>query len=139
MLGVVLTARTTRALPPDVDSARSAHARQLVTGSCLGELPASGEVDVVRVVPCAEPHAAQVITEYAFADGIAWPGQEAADARVAASCALSQTERDAGVHALTWAPTRESWSRGDRLGLCLATSDAGDLTGSLLDGTATLP
>jgi len=139
VVGIVLTARMTHPLPADVTSARSAHARQLVTGNCLGGLPPAGSVDVVHVVPCAAPHAAQVITEYAFDHDALWPGQRAADARVAASCALSQPEKDAGVRAVTWAPTAESWRDGDRLGLCLATTDAGMMTGSILDGTVALP
>lgn len=130
-----LAARAVEALPADVSSVRTAHARQLVTGNCLRELPADGDVDRVTVVPCADPHAAQVITAYAFDTDEPWPGQAAADAVVARSCALSQEELDAGVHALTWSPTQASWSRGDRTGLCLAVTPGGTTTGSMLDGT----
>lgn len=139
LVGTALTARNQRPLPPDVTAPREAHARQLVTGSCLDPLPTGADVDAVRVVPCSDPHAAQVVTEYAFDDAAVWPGQAAADARVAASCDLTPTERDAGVRAIAWAPTEASWARGDRLGLCLATTDAGKLTGSFLDGTVHLP
>ncbi|MGV8977093.1 MAG: DUF4190 domain-containing protein [Cellulomonas sp.] len=139
LVGATLTARNQHPLPADVAAPRQAHARQLVTGSCLDPLPTAGEVDTVRVVPCSGPHAAQVVTEYAFDDAAVWPGQAAADARVAASCGLTPTERDAGVRAVSWAPTEDSWRHGDRLGLCLATTDAGQLTGSFLDGTVHLP
>jgi hypothetical protein len=138
-VGTALTARTLRPLVADVTAPREAHARQLVTGSCLDPLPTGEEVDTVRVVPCSDPHAAQVVTEYAFEGTAVWPGQAAADARVAASCDLTPAERDAGVRAVAWAPTEESWAHGDRLGLCLATTDAGRLTGSFLDGTVRLP
>lgn len=139
LLGTALTARTLRPLAADVTAPLEAHARQLVTGSCLDPLPTGAEVDTVRVVPCRDPHAAQVVTEYAFEDAAVWPGQAAADARVAASCDLTPAERDAGVRAVAWAPTEESWGHGDRLGLCLATTDAGRLIGSFLDGTVRLP
>lgn len=134
-----LTAQTTRPLPGDVDSARDAHAVQLVTGTCIEELPADGSVDVVRVVPCAQPHEAQVVTEYDFAQDAVWPGQQAADARVARACVLDEAETAAGVRPVTWAPTEHGWSGGDRRGLCLAVLDGGGVTGSFLDGSATLP
>jgi hypothetical protein len=139
VVGTQLTARATRALPSDVAAPRNAHARQLVTGSCLDPLPSGDRVDAVRVVPCREPHAGQVITEYAFEDAAVWPGQAAADARVAGACGLTRAEESTGVRALVWAPTPTSWSRGDRRGLCVATTDAGRFTGSFLDDTVHLP
>ncbi|QHT58426.1 DUF4190 domain-containing protein [Cellulomonas sp. H30R-01] len=135
----LVTAQTTRPLPGDVGSARDAHAVQLVTGTCVEQLPADGSVDVVRVVPCAQPHEAQVVTEYDFAENAVWPGQQAADARVAKACVLDDAETAAGVRPVTWAPTEQGWSRGDRRGLCLAVVDGGGVTGSFLDGSATLP
>lgn len=139
VVGAVLTARSERPLAGDVDAPRDAHARQLVTGVCVEELPADGPVGTVRVVPCAQPHAAEVLSLYAFAAAAIWPGQESADARVATACALSPAEVEQGVRAVTWAPTEASWGRGDRTGLCLATVDGGGMTGSFLDGSVTLP
>ena len=81
---------------------------------------------------------AQVVTVYEFGDDALWPGQQVADTRVARSCVLDQTELDAGVTAVTWAPTQESWARGDRTGLCLAVVESGSVTGSFLDDTATI-
>ncbi|MFI2754058.1 DUF4190 domain-containing protein [Cellulomonas sp. P22] len=135
----VQVAEATRPLPGDVTAPRQAHALQLVTGSCLDPLPASGDVDVVSVVPCADPHAAQVLTQYRFDADAVWPGQAHADARVAEACQLSALEEAAGVRALTWAPTETSWERGDRTGLCLATVEGGGLTGSFLDGSVVIP
>jgi hypothetical protein len=132
----VLTWSGTRPLASDVDSARDAHAQQLVTGNCLASLPPDGRVDTVRVVPCADPHAAQVVTVFEFSQEALWPGQRAADARVARSCVIDQAELDAGVTAATWAPTERSWARGDRTGLCLAVVDGGSVTGSFLDDSA---
>lgn len=137
--GSVLTSRAERPLAGDVDSRREVHARQLVTGVCLAELPADGPVDTVTAVPCADPHAAEVVTQYAFAPDAVWPGQESADARVASACALSPAEVEQGVRPVTWSPTEQSWGRGDRTGVCLATVEGGRITGSFLDGTVTLP
>lgn len=137
VVGLVLTAQATRALPADVTSARDARAVQLVTGNCVEELPDDGPVDTVRVVPCAEPHAAQVVTQFDFERDAVWPGQAAAHARVARACVLDDAEREAGALAVTWAPTEQGWAGGDRRGLCLAVVD-GTVTGSLLDGSASL-
>lgn len=116
---LLATALESRPLPPDVSAPLDAHAVQLVTGNCLAELPADGPVDTVRVVPCDDEHAARVVSQYAFDADAVWPGQQAADERVAAGCVLSADEAAAGDRLVTWAPSEESWGRGDRTGLCL--------------------
>ena len=135
----VLTMMATRPLPADVPAARDARAQQLVTGNCVLSVPDDGRVDNVRVVPCAEPHEAQVVTEFSFAPDAVWPGQQSADARVARACVLDTDEVAAGVRTVTWSPTERSWEDGDRVGLCLAVLDGGGVTGSFLDGTAQVP
>lgn len=131
VLGVaaaVMLARATAPLPSDVTAARDAHVQQLTAGNCLGELPsptADGTVDTVRVVPCADPHVAQVVSEFAFDDAAVWPGQQAADARVARSCVLDAEETAAGATVLTWAPTEDGWADGDRTGLCVVVAADG--------------
>lgn len=132
---LVGSALASRALPPDVAEPVDAHAVQLVPGSCLAEVPDDGPVDRVRVVPCADPHAAQVLSSYAFGPDAGWPGAAEASARVEASCELTAAERDQGTRMLAWAPTEASWARGDRTGLCVAVPPA-PVTGSLLDGSA---
>ncbi|MFF1530150.1 DUF4190 domain-containing protein [Cellulomonas sp. NPDC058312] len=126
------TALATRPLPGDVAEPVDARAVQLVTGSCVAELPADGPVDRVRVVPCADVHGAQVVTAYTFADDLPWPGQDRASATVAAACDLTAAEQERGLHAVAWAPTERSWASGDRGGLCLAVLPEPG-TGSLLD------
>jgi hypothetical protein len=135
----VLTASASRALPSDVPAARDARSQQLVTGNCVQSLPDDGPVGAVRVVPCAEPHEAQVVTEFSFAADAVWPGQQSADARVARACVLDADEVAAGVRTVTWSPTERSWGDGDRVGLCLAVLDGGGITGSFLDGTVQTP
>lgn len=131
-----VTAARSRPLPADVTAPTSAHVVQLVTGSCVAALPADGEVARVDVVPCAQPHAAQVVAQYVFDPAAVWPGQAGADARVARACVLSEDEQAAGVRVVTWAPTEQGWGRGDRTGLCLAVPPS-PVTGSFLDGSAT--
>ncbi len=138
LVTVLTTAAATRPLAADLDSPRSAHAAQLVTGSCVATLPVDGPVDDVQAVPCADEHEAQVITDYEFEQGAAWPGADVVVARVTGACALSGAERDAGLRTVVWTPTEQSWGRGDRTGLCLAVGPDGAMTGSLLDGTTDL-
>lgn len=130
-----VTDARSRPLPSDVTTPTEAYAVQLVTGSCLRVLPPDGEVDRVGVVPCGEPHAAQVVAQYAFDPAAVWPGQDGAHARVARACVLSDAEVAAGVDVVTWAPTQAGWSGGDRTGLCVAVP-SGPVTGSFVDGTA---
>ena len=136
MLGSrAVTAARTRPLPPDVTAATQAYAVQLVTGSCLRELPADGEVGRVDVVPCAQEHAAQVVAQYEFDEAAVWPGLDGAHRRVARACVLSDEEQAAGVRVVTWVPSEQGWRGGDRSGLCLAVA-AQPVTGSYLDRSA---
>lgn len=113
-------------LAGDVDEPATVHARQLVLGSCLEELPPDGEVTRVRVVPCVDEHRAQVVARTDFGADEAWPGQTAADRRVARVCGPESLGGAApeGVERVVWVPTEASWRDGDRTGLCLAASDA---------------
>jgi len=125
------------ALDPDVTSARDANAIQLVAGNCLDPLPAHGDLTVVHVVPCRELHAAQVVSEFAFDPDTVWPGQAAANRRVALACEVSAAETAAGLAPVTWAPTARSWADGDRTGLCLLhRTDGTRVTGSLVTGSS---
>ncbi|MDQ2625249.1 MAG: hypothetical protein M3Y20_08845, partial [Actinomycetota bacterium] len=100
-LGLVMSNRLAAPIGPDVDAPRTAAAVQLVTGNCLAELPPDGNVQNVRVVPCDHEHAAQVYSQYAFAQNAVWPGQDGAHARVAGACQLSVGLEEAGVSAVT--------------------------------------
>lgn len=114
------TSSASRPLPADVTEPVDAHAVQLVTGSCVADLPPDGTVDRVRVVPCDQEHAAQVVTGYDFAADASWPGTAEVTARVHAACTLTGAERAQGLRMVAWSPTEASWARGDRSGLCLA-------------------
>ncbi|RXR25895.1 DUF4190 domain-containing protein [Oerskovia turbata] len=125
----------TRPLPAEVSEPRSAHARQLVLGACLADLPDDGEVSTVRVVPCTDPHEAEVVARTDFPADAAWPGQDAADARVSRVCTPAVLSADVpadDVELFVWSPSEASWAQGDRTGLCVASTGA--LTeGSLID------
>jgi hypothetical protein len=125
------TALASRPLPADVAGPVDARARQLVAGSCVAELPPDGSVDRVRVVPCDQEHAAQVVTAYDFPADASWPGAPEVTGRVHAACTLTEAEREQGLRMVAWAPTAASWSQGDRTGLCLAVPPE-PVTGSLL-------
>lgn len=125
----------TRPLPAEVSEPRSAHARQLVLGSCLAELPDDGPVASVRVVPCGDAHEAQVVARTDFPADARWPGQDAADARVSRVCTPAVLSGDApaeGIELVVWSPSEASWAEGDRTGLCVA-STAAPTEGSLID------
>lgn len=128
----VLWFRDTRLLG-EVDAARSATPRQLDVGHCVGELPGDGAVDRVRVVPCSEPHEAEVVAVHTLR-GETWPGHEDVDAEVAAACEMDTAQRDAGFSPVVWAPSQTGWGQGDRRGLCLAWSGGDLVTGSFVAG-----
>ena len=134
-VGLLVGDAAVRPLPEDLDEPRTAHARQLVLGTCLAELPDDGEVTRVQAVPCADPHEAQVVARTDFAQDALWPGQDVADAKVSRVCTPAVLSDDAptdGVELVVWSPSEASWAEGDRTGLCVA-STAAPTEGSLID------
>lgn len=117
----------------DVTSPRDATARQLTVGHCIEELPDDGEVGRVRAVPCADPHAAEVVGSLTLPAG-PWPGQHDVDRQVGRWCEMDTAQRDAGFVAVAWAPSESGWRQGDRRGLCLAWFEGGGVTGSFTAG-----
>ncbi|KGM10286.1 septum formation family protein [Cellulomonas bogoriensis] len=103
----------------EVDGATTAHVRQLERGHCVEDLPQDGAVTRVRVVPCEDPHRAEVLGTYQFREDV-WPGAEEAERRVAAGCQMDSAQRQAGAEPVVWFPSEGSWRQGDRLGVCLA-------------------
>ncbi|MCA5892024.1 septum formation family protein [Isoptericola sp. NEAU-Y5] len=121
----------------DVDEPTEVNAVQLVLGSCLDELPADGPVGRVRVVPCDEPHRAQVVGRTDAARTAVWTGAPDAVRRASLACGpdlLGPAGRESAdtLRFVVWTPSKESWEAGDRTGLCLAASDD-DRSGSILD------
>lgn len=122
----------------EVDGPTSASTRQVRPGHCVAELPADGTVADVTVVPCGEPHEAEVVGVMQLRQD-SWPGQAAVDAQVARGCEMDTAQREAGFRAVIWTPTQASWDQGDRRGVCLAWLEGGGVTGSFADDDVSVP
>ena len=131
---VLVAGADPEALEPDVSSSTEATVGQLVVGNCLEDISGSGSVGDVSVVPCADDHTSQVIGSTTFTDGD-FPGQPTLVAQTTAACTPDLvTSEDVPADELAlvvWTPSEDSWSGGDRVGLCIATVD-GSTTGSLI-------
>lgn len=118
----------------DVDGPVRAGVHRLAVGNCIAELPEDGAVGSVTVVPCADPHTAEVVGVHQVRVEGPFPGDEAVTREVAASCEMDADQRAGGFRPVVWTPTAGSWAQGDREGLCLAALADGSATGSFTDG-----
>ncbi|WP_372594821.1 hypothetical protein [Actinotalea sp.] len=116
-----------------VDAATSVLSTRLGTGHCVQTLPADGEVGRVTVVPCDEAHSAEVVGARTLSF-TQWPGAAEVAADLALWCEMDTAQREAGFHAVVWAPSEKGWGQGDRTGLCLAALDEGRANGSFVAG-----
>ncbi|KGM16556.1 hypothetical protein [Actinotalea fermentans] len=105
----------------DVTSPTSATARQVRAGHCIRDLPADGSVGSVTLVPCSDDHEAEVLGSLRLDDG-PWPGDDGA-AEAAAWCEMDNDHAAAGYRPVVWTPSRQSWTQGDRVALCIAWLD----------------
>src|SRR5665647_2664326 len=71
----------------DVSGPTTANARQVDTGHCIADLPRDGEVARVELVPCSQPHEAEVVGLLTLQDE-SWPGQESVDNQVTGWCEM---------------------------------------------------
>ncbi|MEW2630365.1 septum formation family protein [Streptomyces sp. NPDC048389] len=99
---------------------------------------AEGETFAIEVVPCEEPHQAQVVGEFKLDEAKAFPGNDAiwavADERCPAEAQKFAPDTWAlpqGVGILYYTPTQESWATGDRAVSCTYTKEKGTFSGSL--------
>ncbi|MBL0887288.1 septum formation family protein [Myceligenerans indicum] len=140
--GVIGHASTQRGWEPvaaDIAQARDVNSVQLVLGSCIDRIPLDGAVNTVRAVPCDSPHEAQVVGRTDFSEDAVWPGDDDAERKVAQVCGGKQlsaevrsSDRAKRLRYVVWTPSESSWDDGDRIGLCIATSNTA-LTETLLD------
>lgn len=99
------------------------HAGQLVLGMCVEDVGEDGPVDEVVVVPCNQPHRAEVYTQKTF-NLAKHPGVEEVEQQSLAHCSDRLAgQLPEGASWVTWVPSPESWSRGDRTSLCIAVFD----------------
>lgn len=140
LVGIVLIGNGTVARwtespqPGDVQEAHTVGASNVALGNCIEFLPPGQSVAEVQLVPCAEPHVAQVISVHDL-DGD-FPGSPALAEQAESTCAadVSALDTDADVAVASWyfTPTEEAWQDGTHRFVCLARSDAGTLERSLL-------
>lgn len=109
-----------RPLPADVTAPRFALATQVTEGNCLQRLPDDGEVWAVRVVPCADEHAARAAAVGTLADP---PSEQRRLDEAAAGLCRERVPADAGP-LVVWAPVP-----GGATVTCLVVDD-GSRTGS---------
>jgi hypothetical protein len=107
-------------------------------GDCVKELPTGTRVMTMRVVPCDQPHLAEVYAVLEMSSG-GFPGGAAVDAFTdkcdpALRSYAPQAYADDSVGIYTLHPTRTSWTLGDRVVTCIATSE-NPQTGSILEAT----
>jgi hypothetical protein len=123
----------------EVTKPMTVHAGRLGTGHCLASLPADGTVRSVRVVPCSDPHVAEVVGSRPLS-GPAWPGDQQVTTELEKWCEMDTAEHDLGLRPVVWGPTEQGWHQGDRTGLCLAWLPSGTMTGSFVAGdSVTVP
>lgn len=110
----------------------------LTPGDCFDE-PATELVDDLHLVPCAEPHDNEVFFTFLL-DGGTLPseseiGDTAFDTCVPALESYAATQWDeSSLDFSYYSPTRQSWSRGDRLVICYAyNTDLSKLVGTVMD------
>lgn len=122
-------------VPGDVASPRAVHSTNLAAGNCVEFLPPGVEVGEVRLVPCATPHAAQVVERVAW-DAAEHPGDAEAIAHGREACAPVLARVDtagAGVRDWWLSPSEQGWSQGQREVVCLLRASAGPLDVDLVN------
>ena len=105
-------------------------AQDLRAGDCLAALP-EGETRTLKLVPCAQPHRAEVFTSFPLS-GSRFPGADEVDRLGAGGC-LERLSLHVGptraddyeVHYMF--PTAHSWSLGDRQVHCLLSARDGTM------------
>ncbi|MFN3866641.1 MAG: septum formation family protein [Demequina sp.] len=100
------------------------HPLQVVPGMCLEDLADDGVVGAATVVPCDQPHRAEVFTSTVFALA-KYPGDDALTAEALEVCRdRIEGLLPEGSTWVAWAPSESSWARGDRVALCIAVFDS---------------
>ena len=123
--------------PGDTDSPREIGSADFSVGNCLESV--DGDGTSFTHLPCADPHAAEVIYTYEPSGG-AYPGEDAIVEEANDTC-LEEVSLTVPVGVDTsnltydfWYPEASSWDDGDRTVACVLVGDGVDLTGSAIAG-----
>jgi hypothetical protein len=79
-----------------VTKAMTVNAVRIDTGHCLATLPPDGAVGAAHVVPCGEPHVAEVIASLPI-KGTSWPGSQQVTDQLVAWCEMDSAETALGL------------------------------------------
>lgn len=118
----------------DVQTARTIASANLAVGNCVATLPPANEVGEVRLVPCAESHIAQVVSQHEL-DGD-FPGDVALAEQATATCTADVAAIDPGDASIVpWylVPSEEGWAQGNTQVVCLLRGGTGPLTVDLVN------
>ncbi|UJP40842.1 DUF4190 domain-containing protein [Cellulomonas palmilytica] len=119
-VGIAVAFERDRTIPTDVTEPVTTTVDRLGGGHCIRDLPADGPVSEVVVVPCSDPHEAEVRARVTVQGGSAWPGQQVVDELVERACLDDEHYARTGEPLdVVWAPDEAGWKAGDRLGLCV--------------------
>jgi hypothetical protein len=118
----------------DVTKAGSMSVVALRVGDC-GQQPPSGPTSVVHVVPCAQPHAFQVLATFELSGD--YPGDSAVSQESESGCeqrlsGMTQLRGRSDLRLTLLHPLASVWQQNKTV-VCMATSDQ-PTTGSLLAG-----
>ena len=119
---VALDAQSRGLEPAEADATGDLHTMQVVPGMCLESIGDDGAVGQTSVVDCSQPHRAEVITALGF-DELRFPGDQDVAQRTLDHCSTRMTDLGPGSAWVAWVPSEDSWHRGDRTALCIATWD----------------
>ncbi|TNU76841.1 hypothetical protein FH969_01730 [Miniimonas arenae] len=122
-------------VPGDVDAPRTVQASALARGNCVEHLPPQQEVGELALVPCAQPHLAQVV-DVTTLDVDTYPGPDAAVEQGEAACATAFGAFDTDDAAfLEWwlVPSPAAWDDGVRTVACLVRSTQGQVETDLVN------
>lgn len=120
--------------PGDVTQARTVAASNVAVGNCIEFLPPGRSVGELRLVPCAQEHAAQAITEHPLEGS--FPGEDALDGQARDLCQADVAALPSESPLVVWylAPSQAAWDQGTQRILCVARAQAGSMTGDLTHG-----
>ena len=134
IIGIVTSA--SRDASGQINDAGSVSLSSLKPGDCMNTLP-TGLTTTVDALPCSQPHHAEVFATFSLTGGSTYPGDETVNTQSDSGCTArlktysAAAAADDTITIYYFAPTRTSWSSGDRVVICVAADDTKQRTGSI--------